>query len=208
MPFFPVFSKINYKCLVDNYFENTTHLKRPWCWERLKVGGEGNDRGWDGWMATPTQWAWVWVNSRSWWWTGRPGMLQSMLSQRVWHNWATELNWTETTILMPLFGFHSLHNLIFQDGKCSLKDLNCYHYFSWLQQKQVIEATVPFLKCAKRGQEVKSFESYLSCSHYYTDYWNKKGQHGATLWVLIHKIIRFLSPCFFKALKPDLASCM
>ena len=70
-----------------------THLKRPWCWERLKGGGEGNDRGWDGWMASPTQWTWVWVNSRSWWWTGRPGMLQSMGSQRVRHDWATELNW-------------------------------------------------------------------------------------------------------------------
>ena len=68
--------------------------KRPWCWERLKAGGEGDDRGWDGWMASPTQWTWVWVNSRSWWWTGRPGMLQSMGSQRVRHDWATELSWT------------------------------------------------------------------------------------------------------------------
>ena len=55
-----------------------THLKRPWCWERLKAGGEGDDRGWDGWMASPTQWTWVWVNSGSWWWTGRPGVLRSM----------------------------------------------------------------------------------------------------------------------------------
>ena len=66
---------------------------RPWCWERLKAGGEGDDRGWDGWMASPTQWTWVWVHSGSWWWTGRPGMLQSMGSQRVGHDWATELNW-------------------------------------------------------------------------------------------------------------------
>ena len=72
-------------------------LKRPWCWEGLKAGGEGDDRGWDGWMASPTQWTWVWVNSGSWWWTGRPGMLQSMGLQRVGHNWATELNWTEPT---------------------------------------------------------------------------------------------------------------
>ena len=56
--------------------------------------GEGEDRGWDGWMASPTHWIWVWVNSRSWWWTGRPGMLQSMVSQRVGHDWATKLNWT------------------------------------------------------------------------------------------------------------------
>ena len=67
------------------------HLKRPWCWERLRAGGEGDDRGWDGWMASPTQWTWVGVNSGSWWWTGRPGMLLFMGSQRVGHDWATEL---------------------------------------------------------------------------------------------------------------------
>ena len=61
----------------------------------LKAGGEGDDRGWDGWMASLTQWTWIWVNSRSWWWTGRPGMLWFMGSQRVGHDWATELNWTE-----------------------------------------------------------------------------------------------------------------
>ena len=56
---------------------------------------EEDDRGWNGWMASLIQWTWVWVNSRSWWWTGRPGVLQAMGSQRVRHNWATELNWTE-----------------------------------------------------------------------------------------------------------------
>ena len=72
-----------------------THLKRPWCWERLKAGREGDDRGWDGWMASPTQWTWVWVKSGSWLWAGRPGVLQSMGLQRVGYNWVTELNWTE-----------------------------------------------------------------------------------------------------------------
>ena len=67
--------------------------KRLWCWEGLGAGGEGDDRGWDGWMATLTQRTWVWVNSGRWWWTGRPGVLQFMGSQRVGHNWATELNW-------------------------------------------------------------------------------------------------------------------
>ena len=71
------------------------HGKRLWCWERLKAGGEGDNRGWDGWMASLTQWTWVLVNSRSWWWTGRPGLLQPMGSQRVGHDWATELNWTD-----------------------------------------------------------------------------------------------------------------
>ena len=71
-----------------------THWKRPWRWERLKAGGEGDDRGWDGWMASPTQWTWIWVDSRSWWWTGRPGVLQCMGLQRVGHNWVTKLNWS------------------------------------------------------------------------------------------------------------------
>ena len=65
---------------------------RPWCWERLKAG-EWDDRGWDGWMASPTWWTWAWVNSRSWWWTGKPGMLQSIGSQSIGHDWETELNW-------------------------------------------------------------------------------------------------------------------
>ena len=72
-----------------------THWKRPWFWERLKAGGGGDDRGWDGWMASLTQWTWVWVNSGSWWWTGRPGVLLFMGLQRVRHDWETELNWTE-----------------------------------------------------------------------------------------------------------------
>ena len=67
--------------------------KDPWCCERLRAGGEGDDRGWDGWMASPTQWTWVWVNFVCWWRTGRPGMLQSIGLQRVGHYWATELNW-------------------------------------------------------------------------------------------------------------------
>ena len=75
--------------------EELTYWKRPWCRERLKAGGEGDDRGWDGWMASPTRWTWVWVSSGSWWWIGRPSVLQSMGSQRVRHNWATQLNWTD-----------------------------------------------------------------------------------------------------------------
>ena len=82
----------SYNTLANGY-EEQTHWKILWCWERLRVGGEGDDRGWDGWMASPTQWTWVWVNSGSWWWTGRPGVLWFMGSQRVGHDWATELNW-------------------------------------------------------------------------------------------------------------------
>ena len=74
--------------------EELPHWKRPWCWERLKAGGEEHNRGWEGWMASPTRWTWVWVNSWSWsWWTGRTGILQTMGWQRVGHDWAAELNW-------------------------------------------------------------------------------------------------------------------
>ena len=71
-------------------YEELTHWERPCCWERLKAGGEGNNRGWDGWMASLTQWTWVWASSGSWWWTWKPGVLQSMGLQRVGHDWVTE----------------------------------------------------------------------------------------------------------------------
>ena len=70
--------------------EELTHLKRPWCWEGLRAG-EGDDRGWDGWMASPTRWTWVWVDFGSWWWTGRPGVLQFM----GWQSWTQLSDWTE-----------------------------------------------------------------------------------------------------------------
>ena len=83
-----------------------THWKRPWCWEGLGSGGEGDDRGCDGWMASPTQCTWVWVNSGNWWWTGRPGLLkflgskESDTTERL--NW-TELNWTTFVDCRPCF---------------------------------------------------------------------------------------------------------
>ena len=76
-------------------------------WEGLGAGGKGCDRGWDGWMASPTRWTWVWVNSGNWWWTGRPGVLQFIGLQRVGHNWATELNWTEIWIAVFAISFFS-----------------------------------------------------------------------------------------------------
>ena len=78
--------------------EELTHWKRLWCWEGLRTGGEGDDRGWDGWMASLTWRMWVWVNSGSWWWTGMPGVLRFMGLQRVGHDWVTELKWTELNI--------------------------------------------------------------------------------------------------------------
>ena len=94
--------------------EELTYLKRPWCWERLRAGGEGDDRGWNGWVASPTQCTYIWVNSWSWWWTGRPGVLWFMGSQRVGHDWVTELNWNDgwlkmqTEFFLSIFGYKDL----------------------------------------------------------------------------------------------------
>ena len=82
---------------IHDYWKNHTDL----CGQRLKAGGEGEDRVWDGWMTSPTRCTWVWVNSRSWWWTGRPGMLWFMGSQRVGHDWVTELTeqvWSDISL--------------------------------------------------------------------------------------------------------------
>ena len=81
--------------------EELIHWKRLWCWERLRAG-EGNNRGWNGWMASLTQWTWIWVGSGIWWCTGKHGMLQSIGSQRVGHDWAAELNWTELISTMRI----------------------------------------------------------------------------------------------------------
>ena len=82
--------------ILATWCKELTHLKRPWFWEWLKVEGEGNNKWWNDWMASPTRWTWIWASSRSWWWTGKPGVLQSMGSQRVRHDWVTEMNWQIT----------------------------------------------------------------------------------------------------------------
>ena len=80
-----------------------TLWKRPWCWERLRAGGEGDNRRWDSWMASPTQWTWVWVDSGSLWWIGRPGMLPFMGSQITGHDWVTELIVLEFFVYFEIF---------------------------------------------------------------------------------------------------------
>ena len=102
--------------------EELTHLKGPWYWERLRAGGEGDDRGWDGWIASLTQWTSVWVDSGSRCWTGRPGMLQFMGSQRVGHDWVTELKKDKSPWSYPKcrYSYDLLVSL------CSLKYLRSY----------------------------------------------------------------------------------
>ena len=85
--------KLNLQYFGHLMAKELTHLKIPWCWERLKAEGEGDGRWWDGWMASPTRWTWVWASSGSWWWTGKPGMLQSMGSKEL--DTTEWLNWTQ-----------------------------------------------------------------------------------------------------------------
>ena len=126
----------NYNTLAT-WCEELTHLQRPWCWERLKVGGERDERGWDGWMASLTRWTRVWVSSGSWWWRGRPGVLQSMGSQRVGHDWATDLNWFLTSTVKcckfvflswNILMFHYMCEVLFYEEKI-IKVSICYFLF-------------------------------------------------------------------------------
>ena len=91
--------------------QRTDWLEKTLSWERLKAGGEWDDRGWDGWMVSPTRWTWIWINSRSWWWTVKPGVLQSIGSQRVGLDWVTELNcpkacWRQESCMPYSLVFH------------------------------------------------------------------------------------------------------
>ena len=110
---------VSCQCIIFPFSE--VELKRPWFWERLSAGGEGDDRGGDSWMVSLTQWTWVWVNSGSWWWTWRPGMLQSMGSQRVGHDWATELN---------CFSF-DFNDLVYLLKSRTMKQQKFHHHSYW-----------------------------------------------------------------------------
>ena len=112
--------------------EELTHWKRPECWERLKAGGEGDDRGWDGWMASLTPCTWVLASSRSWWWTGKLSVLQSMGSQRVGHDWATELNRTRSQ--HKPYAFLTVY-------ACPGRSLLClllYSYWSYTDEHEIL----------------------------------------------------------------------
>ena len=124
-----------------HWCEELTHLKRLWCWERLKAGGEGDDRGWDGWLALLTQWTWVWASSGSWRWTGKPCMLQSMGSQRVRHNWTDwyskqnkEDIFMAITVLVSVTSVvvvTGVYNCVFQNSFCISFALSKHLICSW-----------------------------------------------------------------------------
>ena len=129
--------------------EELTHWKRLWCWEGLGVGGEGDDTGWDGWMASLTWWTWVWVNSGSWWWTGKPGVLSWFMGlQRVGHNWVTELNECHNHLLSPKeytpksYAFLHPSSFIHTDNFCSFEIRNVPGNLSFLA---LPSAVVPIL---------------------------------------------------------------
>ena len=110
----------------------TDSLEKPWCWERLMAGGEGDGRWLNGWVTSPTQWTWVWVSSSSWWWTGKPGILQSMGSQRGGHDWVTELNWIEALQFSPWIYFILYHlcYFLFKRFSCRILIFRVWQYFS------------------------------------------------------------------------------
>ena len=126
---------------LTTWCEELTYWKRPWCWERLKAGGKGDDRGWDGWMASLTQWIWIWASSGSWWWTGKPGVLQSMGSQNVGHDWATKLNWSGINLLRPTY-------LFFPDGSdskestCNVGDMCLIPGLGWFPGREWLPSPV------------------------------------------------------------------
>ena len=125
-----------------------THLKRHWCWERLKAGGEGDNRRWNGWMASLTQWRWVWLDSESWWLTGRPGVLQSLGSQRVGHNWTTELNWTffknhSSTTIFLVYTINARHR-----GERSVKFLQVSYSLYVKTSYMCVYVCVCIIQCA------------------------------------------------------------
>ena len=114
--------------------EELTHWQRPWCWERLKTGREGVDRGSDGWLASPTWWTWVWASFGIWCWTRKPGVLQSMGSQRVRYNWMTELNWTWQTNMRASWPDPSQ---VSTSGKAGWRDPNWDSAQDWDRGKKV-----------------------------------------------------------------------
>ena len=126
-----LFLTSNFGRCYGHLMQRVDSLEKPWCWEGLGAGGEGDDRGWDGWMASPTQWTWVWVNSGSCWWTGRPGVLRFMGLQRVRHDWETDLSWTDCS---KQTGFE-----ILGEGYLSFLAIDYVRLSSWLSSSPLLK---------------------------------------------------------------------
>ena len=118
-------------------------LEKPWCWEGLGAGGEGDDRGWDGWMASLTQWTWAWVDSGSWWWTGRPGMLQSMGLQRIGHDWVTKLKLISFSMdWLDIFAIQGTLESLLQHHSLKSSILRCSAFF-------IVQLSHPYMTTGK-----------------------------------------------------------
>ena len=145
--------------LLESTSLELTHWKRAWCWERLKAGGEGGNIGWDGWMASPTWQTWVWVNSRNWWWTGRPGMLQSMGSQRVRHDLGTDLREHLCRDVRP---FYSLGiNFWKWTTGSTFQILICYYCFrSVIKECSLLIILWLYQLCTTSSHSAVTFKSY------------------------------------------------
>ena len=142
--------------------------KRPWCWERLKAG-EGDNRRWDGWMVSLTQWTWVWASSRRWWRTGKPGVLQSTGSQKVRHDWVTEQQQLRTSFQAKMI--HSIHD------KTGFRHTSpgffpCYHIALLYLRRQVLVTLLAFTKYL--SEWVKS----LSCVQLFVTPWTVGAYHA------------------------------
>ena len=157
--------------------EELTHWKRLWCWQGLGAGGEGDDRGWDGWMASLTWWTWVWVNSGSWWWTGRPDVLQLMESQRVRHDWATELNRSlkgqtplslEFICLTPVL---SNQCLFLSQSQKSLMDILEILFWKTASPQPIWRAEVTNWCTLNTGKWVSEWVKLLSCVWLFVTPW-------------------------------------
>ena len=135
-------------------------LQRLWCCGGLGAGGKGDNRGWDGWMASPTWWTWVWVNSGSWWWTGRPGVLQFMGSQRVGHDWATELNWTEPWKASAASSLTLREGELLERGRGGWHDYSqlrvCGSFIGWIITRKKEESSSCWALLSSQGMRAPS----------------------------------------------------
>ena len=151
------------------WWEELTHSKRPWCWERLKAGGEGEDRGWDGWMASPTRWTWVWASSGSWWWTGKPGVVQSMGSQKVGHDWVAKLNW-------------NIHRSITHNNpKAETTQMSISW---WMDEWNVVYPYLKRYSAIKRNGIQKCPTTQINLENVMV---SERGQSQKTTWSLLHR---------------------